>query len=95
MSKKVEPIDYQDEELHEQLMAAFRVYFKANQNWLNTGTKRSAIRLRQALSEIRCICIERREVVRKWAVNKEAQLEERKARRKDQNQQAHKDDDAN
>jgi hypothetical protein len=95
MSKKVEPIDYQDEELHEELMAAFRVYFKANQTWLNTGTKRSAVRLRQALSEVRRICIERREIVRRWAVTKEAQLEERKARRKDQKQQAPKDNDAN
>jgi hypothetical protein len=82
MSKKVEPVDYQDEELHAELLRLFRVYFEANQKWINTGTKRSAIRLRQVLSEIRCVCIERREVVRAWAVTKEAQLEERKKRRK-------------
>lgn len=84
MSKKVEPIDYQDEELHAELLRLFRVYFEANQKWINTGTKRSAIKLRQVLSEIRSVCIERREVVRAWAVTKEAQLEERKKKRNEQ-----------
>jgi len=81
MSKRVDPVDYQDEELHAELLKLFRVYFEANQKWINTGTKRSAIRLRQVLSEIRTLCIQRREVVRAWAVTKEAQLEERKQRR--------------
>jgi len=71
----------QDEELHAELMRAFRVYFEANQTWINKGTKRSAIRLRQALSEIRRICSERRVVVREWAVEKEAQLDARAERR--------------
>jgi hypothetical protein len=83
MSKRVEPVDYQDEELHAEMLKLFRVYFEANQKWLNTGTKRSAIKLRQVLSEIRTLCIQRREVVRAWAVTKEAQLEERKKRRHD------------
>ena len=82
MSKKVEPVDYQDEELHAEMLRLFRVYFEANQKWINTGTKTSAIRLRKVLSEIRGLCIERREVVRAWAITKEAQLAERKARRK-------------
>jgi hypothetical protein len=85
MSKRVDPVDYQDEELHAELLKLFRVYFEANQKWINTGTKRSAIKLRQVLSEIRCVCIERREVVRAWAVTKEAQLEQRKKRRHDKN----------
>lgn len=71
----------QDEELHAELMRAFQVYFKANQTWLNKGTKRSAIRLRQALSEIRRICSERRVVVREWAIEKEAELDARAERR--------------
>jgi hypothetical protein len=83
MSKRVDPVDYQDEELHAELLKLFRVYFEANQKWINTGTKRSAIKLRQVLSEIRCVCIERREVVRAWAVTKEAQLEQRKKTRHD------------
>ena len=81
MSKKVDPVDYQDEELHAEMLKLFRVYFEANQKWINTGTKRSAIKLRQVLSEIRTICSERREVVRAWAVTKEAQLAEKKKRR--------------
>ena len=84
MSKKVDPIDYQDEELHAELLKLFRVYFEANQKWINTGTKTSAIRLRQVLSEIRTLCIQRREVVRAWAVTKEAQLAERKKKRNGQ-----------
>ncbi len=71
----------QDEELHAELMQAFRVYFEANQNWLNKGTKRSAIRLRQALSEIRRICSERRVVLSEWAIEKEAELDARAERR--------------
>lgn len=71
----------QDEELHAELLAKFREYFEANQRWINEGTKVSAIRLRQKLSEIRKICSKRRVIVREWAVEKEAQLEERKQRR--------------
>ena len=55
--------------------------FEANQTWINKGTKRSAIRLRQALSEIRRICSERRVVVREWAIEKESQLDARAERR--------------
>jgi len=73
---------HQDEELHAELLRVFREYFEANQRWINEGTKVSAIRLRQKLSEIRTICSKRRVVVRDWAVEKEAQLAERKEKRK-------------
>jgi hypothetical protein len=73
---------HQDEELHSQLLAAFREYFEANQRWINEGTKVSAIRLRQSLSEIRRICSARRVVVRDWAVIKEAELKARNQKRK-------------
>lgn len=82
MSKKVDPVDYQDEELHAELLRLFRVYFEANQKWINRATKQSSIELRQVLSEIRKLCIARREAVRAWAVTKEAQLAERKIKRK-------------
>ena len=72
---------HQDEEIHAELLKKFREYFEANQDWINKGTKRSAIRLRQALSEIRRICSARRVVVREWAVEKEAELEARAERR--------------
>ncbi len=73
---------HQDEELHAELLKVFREYFEANQRWINEGTKVSAIRLRQKLSEIREVCSRRRVVVREWAREKEAQLDARKQRRK-------------
>ena len=79
---------HQDEELHDQLMTEFRRYFAANQQWLNEGTKASAIRLRQSLSEIRRICSARRVAVREWAIEKEAILAEKEARRQAQKRQA-------
>lgn len=72
----------QDEELHAELLRVFREYFEANQQWINEGTKVSAIRLRKKLSEIRRVCSKRRVVIREWAVEKEQQLEARKERRK-------------
>jgi len=73
---------HQDEELHAELLRVFREYFEANQRWINDGTKVSAIRLRQKLSEIRTICTRRRAVVREWGVEKEAELLARKTKRK-------------
>ncbi len=81
MSKKVEPVDYQDEELHAELLRLFRLYFECNQKWINRATKQSSIELRQVLSEIRKVCIQRRDIVRRWAVTKEAQLAEKKKKR--------------
>ena len=72
----------QDEELHAELLKVFREYFEANQRWINDGTKVSAIRLRQKLSEIRTICTRRRAVVREWGIEKEAALLARKTKRK-------------
>lgn len=72
---------YQDEEIHAELLKVFREYFEANQVWLNDGTKVSAIRLRQKLSEIRKICSRRRVVVREWGEWKEAQLRIRQEKR--------------
>ena len=78
---------YQDEEIHAELLAKFREYFEANQEWLAKGTKRSAIKLRRIMSDIRRICSRRRVVVREWAEWKEAQLEAKEAQR--QNQKRH------
>jgi hypothetical protein len=72
---------HQDEQLHAELLKVFREYFEANQRWINEGTKVSAIRLRQKLSEIRKICSQRRVVVRDWGIEKEAQLAARKEKR--------------
>jgi hypothetical protein len=81
MSKKVDPVDYQDEELHAELLRLFRLYFECNQKWINRATKQSAIELRQVLSEIRKVCIQRRDIVRRWAVTKEAELARKREER--------------
>jgi hypothetical protein len=85
----------QDEELHAELLAKFREYFEANQQWLAEGTKASAIRLRQRLSELRKICTRRRVVIREWARVKEDILAEKEAERQAQKRQAQEDDNAN
>lgn len=81
----------QDEELHRELLAKFREYFEANQEWLADGTKASAIRLRQRLSEIRKICTRRRVVVREWAREKEVELRQKEDARQAQKREADKD----
>ena len=69
---------WQDEELHAELMAVFRKYFAENQQWINTGTYASSIRVRHLLSDIRRVCSARRKDIREWQVQKRAQLDERK-----------------
>ena len=72
----------QDEELHAELMTAFSNYFKANQKWINRGTRRAAIEVRFWLSEIRRICSLRRKHVREWRM----ELDDIKKQKKIQNQ---------
>ena len=55
-----------DEELHDQLMDAFRQYYKANQEWIEKGTRRAGLNTRKWLSEIRHIAIQRREKIMDW-----------------------------
>jgi hypothetical protein len=74
----------QDEQLHAELLAEFRRYFELNQQWINEGTKASAVRLRKSLSEIRRICSRRRVVIRDWSVEKEKELAAKEARRQAQ-----------
>lgn len=82
----------QDEDIHAELMAKFREYFEENQVWMSEGTKASAIRLRQRLSEIRKICSRRRVVIREWAVEKEEILAEKEAARQARKRQAQGDE---
>ena len=79
---------HQDEDLHAELLKVFREYFEENQRWINEGTKASAIRLRQKLSEIRRICSDRRVAVREWAIIKEADLRAKEDLRQAQKRQA-------
>jgi hypothetical protein len=55
-----------DEELHDQLMDAFKHYFKANQDWINKGTRRAGMDTRYWLSEIRRLSSERRMKIQEW-----------------------------
>ena len=91
MSVKVEPSPYQDEETHDRLMEAFRQYFKANQRWINKGTRAAGEDVRYWLSQIRIISKERREKVQQYRTH----LDKSKAERKAQNQGTPKANNAN
>ena len=79
---------YQDEELHEKLMTAFREYFKANQKWLAKGTRRAAMDTRYWLAQIRIIARERRMHIAAWRT----ELDKNKALKKAQ-EKGSKDED--
>ena len=74
-----------DEELHDRLMDAFRRYYKANQEWVEKGTRRAGLKTRKLLSEIRHIAIERREVIMQWRYEIDREKAERKALQKAKN----------
>ena len=56
----------QDEELHTQIMRAFNEYFKANQRWINKGTRRAGEQTRYWLAQIRILSRERRKLIQDW-----------------------------
>lgn len=78
----------QDEELHAELLRLFRLYFEANQRWINEGTKRAGMDTRALLSEIRRVCSRRRKHIMEWRRWKDVDWEEQKRRRAAQ--KAHK-----
>ncbi len=84
MSKRVEPSPYQNEESHEKLMAAFKEYFKANQDWQNKGTRRAGENMRYWLAQIRIIAKDRREHVQQYRVYLDRNKARQKAQAKDQ-----------
>lgn len=70
-------------------MAAFREYFKANQDWQAKGTRRAGENMRYWLAQIRIIAKARRAHVQQYRVY----LDQAKAQRKaNQNQQADQDE---
>ena len=79
MSKHVEPSPYQNEESHEKLMAAFREYFKANQDWQAKGTRRAGENMRYWLAQIRIIARERRGHVQQYRVWLDREKAQKKA----------------
>ena len=82
MSKRVEPSPYQNEESHEQIMQAFREYFKANQDWQNKGTRIAGENMRYWLALIRIIAKQRREHVQQYRVWLDREKLARKANQK-------------
>jgi hypothetical protein len=82
MSKHVDPSPYQNEQSHEQLMAAFREYFKANQDWQAKGTRRAGENMRYWLAQIRIIAKQRREHVQQYRVYLDTTKRERKTNQK-------------
>ena len=82
MSKRVEPSPYQNEESHEKLMAAFKEYFKANQDCQNKGTRRAGENMRYWLAQIRIIARDRREHVQQYRVWLDRDKAARKANQK-------------
>ena len=71
-----------DEELHEQIMQAFREYFKANQDWMNKNTRRAGMDTRNILNEIKHLCVERRKHIMDWRYDLDAEKFERKKNQK-------------
>jgi hypothetical protein len=71
-----------DEELHEQIMQAFREYFKANQRLVNEGTKRACMDTRFWLHRIRELGLERRKHLMDWRKWKDQDWEEKKQARR-------------
>lgn len=69
---------HRDEELHSQLMEAFAKYFKANQDWINKGTRRAGMDTRFWLSEIRRIASIRRKLIQEWRHDLDAVKAEKK-----------------
>ena len=84
MSKHVDPSPHQNEESHEKLMAAFKEYFKANQDWQNKGTRRAGENMRYWLAQIRIIARNRREHVQQYRVYLDRNKARQKAQAKDQ-----------
>ena len=77
-----------DEELHDQLMEAFRQYYKANQEWAEKGTRRAGLNTRKWLSEIRHIAIQRRAKIMDWRYEIDKEKAERKELQKAKNKKA-------
>lgn len=73
---------HRDEETHDKLMNAFREYYKANQKWLDKGTRRAGMDTRHWLNEIRHICDDRRKVIMDWRYDLNEKTEAKKAQKR-------------
>lgn len=73
---------HQDEELHAELLRLFRLYFEANQDWINKGTRRAGMDTRKLLSDIRRVCSKRRDHIMEWRRELDANKAEKKAQKR-------------
>lgn len=69
---------HRNTEAHDEIMQAFREYFKAHQDWLNKGTRRAGIDLRNALNRVKHLSIKQRKVIMDWRYELDAEKFERR-----------------
>lgn len=74
----------QDEQVHAELLQAFRKYFEANQRWISEGTKRAGMDTRYWLLEIKKLCDRRRALIMEWRRLRNIEMAEQKAQRRSQ-----------
>jgi hypothetical protein len=79
-----------DEKTHDELMEAFREYFKANQKWMDRGSRRAGMDTRLWLLRIYNIARNRRHAIMDWR----KELDQLKAQKKFQKAQAQAQKDA-
>ena len=84
-------MSFPENDLHSELMNAFREYFKAHLKWENKQTRQAGKETRWWLSEIRRIAKAERQVIMDWRYDIDAEKRKRKA----QKQQAQKKNDDN
>lgn len=73
---------HRDDRLHDELMAAFRDYFKAHTDWVEKGTRVSGLKTRKTLSKIKKLAMLRREEIMQWRYAIDREKAERKALQK-------------
>ena len=74
-------MSFPEEDLHSELMDAFRGYFKAHHKWENRQTRQAGKETRWWLSEIRRIAKAERKVIMDWRYDIDADKRERKAQK--------------
>lgn len=73
---------HRDDKLHDELMAAFREYFKAHTDWMEKGTRVAGLKTRKTLSKIKRLSMLRRAEIMDWRYSIDREKAERKALQK-------------
>ena len=77
-------MSFPEDDLHSELMNAFREYFKAHHKWENRQTRQAGKETRWWLSEIRRIAKAERKVIMDWRYDIDAEKRIRKAQKEEQ-----------